>query len=252
MKLAGRVALVTGAQQGIGAAIARALAGEGADVALTWLDDRVAADSVAGEIKGTGRRVHLIKTDVSKLPEIEAMVGETVKMLGPPDILVNNAGVYPRVPLLEMRESDWDHVLDINLKAGCFAAIAMAKALIAAGKKSGAVINLASSAVRGAVRGVHYSASKGGVVSMTRALALELAPYGIRVNAIAPGLTDTAQPRYGNTDAELVEMARTTIPLGGRLLTPEQIARTAVFLASDEASATTGQVLHVNGGSYMP
>jgi NAD(P)-dependent dehydrogenase (short-subunit alcohol dehydrogenase family) len=155
------------------------------------------------------------------------------------------------VPLLQMRESDWDHVLDINLKAGCFTTIAMAKALIAA-KKGGAVVNLASSAVRGAVRGVHYSASKGGVVSMTRALALELAPHDIRVNAIAPGLTDTAQPRFGNTDSELVEMARTTIPLGGKLLKPDQIARTAVFLASDEASAVTGQVLHVNGGSYMP
>jgi NAD(P)-dependent dehydrogenase (short-subunit alcohol dehydrogenase family) len=106
--------------------------------------------------------------------------------------------------------------------------------------------------VRGAVRGVHYSASKGGVVSMTRAMALELAPHDIRVNAIAPGLTDTAQPRYGNTDVELIEMARSTIPLGGKLLTPDQVARTAVFLASDEASAVTGQVLHVNGGSYMP
>jgi len=142
-------------------------------------------------------------------------------------------------------------VLDINLKAGCFATIAVAKALIEAGR-SGAVVNLASSAVRGAVRGVHYSASKGGVVSMTRALALELAPHHIRVNAIAPGLTDTAQPRYGNTDSELIEMARATIPLGGTLLKPDQIARTAVFLSSDEASAVTGQVLHVNGGSYMP
>ncbi|MBI3199381.1 MAG: SDR family oxidoreductase [Rhodospirillales bacterium] len=252
MKLAGKVAVVTGAQQGIGAAIAVALAEEGADVALTWLDDRAGAEAVAGKVRKTGRRAHLMQTDVTRLPAIEAMVAETVKTLGAPDILVNNAGVYPRVPLLEMRESDWDYVLDINLKAGCFATIAMAKALIAAGKSSGAVINLSSSAIRGAVRGVHYSASKGGVVSMTRALALELAPHGIRVNAIAPGLTDTAQPRYGNTDAELVEMARTTIPLGGRLLAPEQIARTAVYLASDDSSATTGQVLHVNGGSYMP
>lgn len=252
MKLTGRVALVTGAQQGIGAAVAVALAGEGADVALSWLDDRAAAEAVAARIGAAGRRAHLVRADVSRLAEIEAMVGETVRALGAPDILVNNAGVYPRVPLLEMRESDWDHVLDINLKAGCFATIAMAKALIAAGRPGGSVINLSSSAIRGAVRGVHYSASKGGVVSMTRALALELAPYNIRVNAIAPGLTDTAQPRYGNSDDELVEMARTTIPLRGRLLTPEQIARTAVFLASDDASATTGQVLHVNGGSYMP
>lgn len=252
MKLTGKVALVTGAQQGIGAAIALALAGEGADVALTWLDDRAAADAVAARVRAAGRRALAIRADVSRLAEIEAMVGETVRQLGPPDILVNNAGVYPRVPLLEMKESDWDLVLDVNLKAGCFATIAMARALIAAGKNGGAVINLSSSSVRGAVRGVHYSASKGGVVSMTRALALELAPHNIRVNAIAPGLTDTAQPRFGNTDSELVEMARATIPLGGKLLTPDQIARTAVFLASDEASATTGQVLHVNGGSYMP
>src|SRR5262245_32015723 len=251
MKLAGKVALVTGAQQGIGAAIATALADEGADVALTWLDDQSAAAEVATRIQQAGRRHHLLRVDVARLADIEMMVAETARVLGPPDILVNNAGVYPRVKLLEMRESDWDYVLDINLKAGCFATIAVAKALIAAGKGSGSVINISSQAIRGAVRGVHYSASKGGVVSMTRAMALELAPHNIRVNAIAPGTTDTAQPRYGNTEAELIEMAR-TIPLGGKMLTPNQVARTAVFLASEDANAITGQVLHVNGGSYMP
>jgi len=251
MKLQGKVALVTGAQQGIGAAIALALAGEGADVAVNWVDNQADAEAVAKGVRDKGRRAALIKADMAKLGDIEPMVAEAARQLGTVDILVNNAGVYPRVPLLEMRESDWDYVLDINLKAGCFAAIAVAKALIAA-KKPGAIINLASASVRGAVRGVHYSASKGGVVSMTRAMALELAPHDIRVNAIAPGLTDTAQPRYGNTDVELIEMARSTIPLGGKLLTPDQVARTAVFLASDEASAVTGQVLHVNGGSYMP
>lgn len=250
MRLAGKVALVTGAQQGIGAAIARALAKEGADVAATWLDDRSGAEAVAADIRAAGRRAHLIRADVAKLVDIETMVAETVGTLGTPDVLVNNAGVYPRVKFLEMRESDWDYVLDINLKAGCFAAIAVARALIAAGRP-GSVINLSSQAMRGAVRGVHYSASKGGVVSMTRAMALELAPHHIRVNAIAPGTTDTAQPRYGNTDAELVEIARATIPLGGKLLSPEQIAGVAVFLASEEAGAMTGQVLHVNGGSYM-
>ena len=251
MKLHGKVALVTGAQQGIGAAIALALAGEGADVAVNWVDNQADAEAVAKGVRDKGRRAALIKADMAKLGDIEPMVAEAAHQLGTVDILVNNAGVYPRVPLLEMRESDWDYVLDINLKAGCFAAIAVAKALIAA-KKPGAIINLASASVRGAVRGVHYSASKGGVVSMTRAMALELAPHDIRVNAIAPGLTDTAQPRYGNSDVELIEMARSTIPLGGKLLTPDQVARTAVFLASDEASAVTGQVLHVNGGSYMP
>jgi NAD(P)-dependent dehydrogenase (short-subunit alcohol dehydrogenase family) len=252
MKLAGRTALVTGAQQGIGAAIAVALAEEGADVALTWLDNQAAADQVAERIRAAGRRVHPIRADVARLADLDMMVADTVQVLGAPDILVNNAGVYPRVKLLEMRESDWDYVLDINLKAGCFATIAFVKALIAAGKNTGSVINISSQSVRGAVRGVHYSASKGGVVSMTRAMALELAPHNIRVNAIAPGTTDTAQPRYGNTDSELIEMARANIPLGGKMLTPDQVARTAVFLASEDASAITGQVLHVNGGSYMP
>ncbi len=251
MKLAGRIALVTGGQQGIGAAIAVALAEDGADVAVTWLDDEAAAEAVAGRVRQAGRRVHLIRADMAKLADIEFMVADTVRVLGAPDILVNNAGVFPRVKLLEMRESDWDYVLDINLKAGCFAAIAFVKALTVAGKSAGSVINISSQAIRGAVRGVHYSASKGGVVSMTRAMALELAPLNIRINAIAPGTTDTAQPRYGNTEAELIEMAK-TIPLGGKMLSPDQIARTAVFLASDDASAITGQVLHVNGGSYMP
>src|SRR5882672_11092138 len=206
MKLAGKVALVTGAQQGIGAAIGRALAEAGADVALTWLDDKAGAEAVADYARQAGRRAHLLKADVAKLSDIEAMTAETTRTLGAPDILVNNAGVYPRVKFLEMRESDWDYVLDINLKAGCFATIAFAKALIAAGKPGGSVINLSSQAIRGAVRGVHYSASKGGVVSMTRAMALELAPYNIRVNAIAPGTTDTAQPRYGSSEEEIAAM----------------------------------------------
>ena len=193
MKLAGRIALVTGAQQGIGAAIAVALAEEGADVALTWLDDEPAAERVAACIRQVGRRVHLIRADVARLADIDMMVTDTARVLGTSDILVNNAGVYPRVKLLEMRETDWDYVLDINLKAGCFATIAFVKALMSAGKGAGSVINISSQAIRGAVRGVHYSASKGGVVSMTRAMALELAPHNIRVNAIAPG-TDRHGP----------------------------------------------------------
>ena len=114
----------------------------------------------------------------------------------------------------------------------------------------GAILSLASRAISGSVRGVHYSASKGGIVSLTRAMALELAPHRIRVNAIAPGLTDTAQPRYGMTEAEIAE-ASEALPLG-RMAMPDDIAETAIFLASNASAMMTGQTLHVNGGSYMP
>ena len=249
MRLGGKVALVTGAQQGIGQAIALAFAREGADVGVNYLDDRNAAEKVVQEVRGAGRRAVLVQADVAQASGIDAMVSQVVGELGGLDVLVNNAGVYPRVPFLEMRERDWDLVLDVNLKGGFFCAQAAARAMIAA-RRRGSVINMASQAIRGAVRGVHYSASKGGVVAMTRAMALELAPHGIRVNAIAPGLTDTAQPRYGNTEDELAVMA-SAVPLG-HMAQPEDIARVAVFLASDDAGHMTGQTVHVNGGSFMP
>jgi NAD(P)-dependent dehydrogenase (short-subunit alcohol dehydrogenase family) len=249
MRLGGKVALVTGAQQGIGRAIALAFAREGADVGVNYLDDRNAAEKVVQEVRGAGRRAVLVQADVAQASGIDAMIAKIVGELGGLDVLVNNAGVYPRVPFLEMRERDWDLVLDVNLKGGFFCAQAAARAMIA-GRRRGSVINMASQAIRGAVRGVHYSASKGGVVAMTRAMALELAPHGIRVNAIAPGLTDTAQPRYGNTEDELAVMA-SGVPLG-RMAQPEDIARVAVFLASDDAGHMTGQTVHVNGGSFMP
>src|SRR5258708_11705204 len=249
MQFAGKVVLVTGAQQGIGRAMATEFAAAGADIAINWLDDEAAAQEVAVAVRGHGRRAMLVRADMGKIAEAQGMVVAAEKELGSIEILINSAGVLPRVPFLEMRESDWDFVLDINLKGAFFCAQAAARSMAAAGRQ-GSIISLTSGAAyRGSPRGVHYCASKGGVVSMTREMALELAPYRIRVNAIAPGLTDTAQPRYGSSEEEIAASAQ-TIPLG-RIAQPEDIARAAVLLASDEAGFITGQVWHVNGGGYL-
>lgn len=248
MRLSGKVALVTGAQQGIGRAIAVALARDGADVGVNFLDEPSAAERVADEIRSLGRRALAVQADVAQAASVEAMVTAVVDALGPPEVLVNNAGVFPRASFLELQEREWDHVLGVNLKGSFLCAQAVARALVA-GDRPGAIVNISSSAVRGDARGVHYSASKAGVVGLTRAMALALAPHRIRVNAIAPGLTDTAQPRYGNTEEQLAVRA-SEIPLG-RMAQPEEIARVAVFLATSEACWITGELIHVNGGFYM-
>ncbi|WP_428493674.1 SDR family NAD(P)-dependent oxidoreductase [Rhodopila sp.] len=244
------MALVTGAQQGIGKAIAIALAAEGADLAINYLDDKPAAEEVAASVRAAGCKAVLLPGDISAMATPGALVDATLNAFGKIDILVNNAGVFPRVRFLDMTENDWDFVHSINLKAGFFCAQAAARAMIEA-KLQGTIINIASAAIFGtSPHGVHYAASKGGVVSMTRAMSLELAPWKIRVNAIAPGLTDTAQPRYGMTEQELVTQGA-AMPLG-RIGQPQDIANLAVFLASGRSSFMTGQTVHANGGTFMP
>ena len=243
------VVLVTGAQQGIGAAMATAFAAAGSDVAINWLDDEAAAERVADRVRAAGRRAATLRADLGKVDEARKLVERAEAALGPLDVLVNNAGIFPRVDFLDMDEAVWDAVQAVNLKGSVFCAQAAARSMVKGGRP-GAIVNLTSGAAyRGSPRGVHYCASKGGVVSMTRQMALELAPHRIRVNAIAPGLTDTAQPRYAMSEDELAAGGK-LLPLG-RVARPEEIAKAAVFLASEEAGFITGQVIHVNGGGYL-
>jgi NAD(P)-dependent dehydrogenase (short-subunit alcohol dehydrogenase family) len=248
MRLTGKVALVTGAQQGIGKAIALAYGREGASVVVNYLDSQAAAEEIAAQIRALGQRAMPIAGDVAQAADVRRMV-EVGESLGGIDILVNNAGIFPRVEFLDMTEAQWDEVLNVNLKGTFLCTQAVAQKLVERGR-GGAVINLASSAAfRSSPRGVHYVASKAGIVGVTRATALELAPYRVRVNAIAPGTTDTAQPRYGMSEEELQAAGR-QVPLG-RMGTPEDVADLAVFLASEAARHITGQTLHVNGGQYL-
>ena len=248
MRLAGKIALVTGAQQGIGKAIALAYGREGASVVINYLDNQAAAAEIASQIRTLGQQAVPVAGDVAQAADVRRMV-EAGESLGGIDILVNNAGIFPRVEFLDMTEAQWDEVLNVNLKGTFLCTQAVAQKLVERGR-AGAVINLASSAAfRSSPRGVHYVASKAGIVGVTRATALELAPYRVRVNAIAPGTTDTAQPRYGMSEEELQAAGR-QVPLG-RMGTPEDVADLAVFLASEEARHITGQTLHVNGGQYL-
>jgi NAD(P)-dependent dehydrogenase (short-subunit alcohol dehydrogenase family) len=248
MRLAGKVALVTGAQQGIGQAIALAYGREGACVVVNYLDNQAAAEAVAAQIRALGPQAVVVRGDVSHIDDVQHMV-EAGTALGGIDILVNNAGIFPRVAFLDMSAAQWDEVLNVNLKGTFLCTQAVARQLVARGQH-GAVINLASGAAfRSSPRGVHYVSSKAGIVGFTRAAALELAHQHIRVNAIAPGVTDTAQPRYGMSEEELQEAGR-QVPLG-RMAQPADIAHLAVFLASDEASHITGQTMHVNGGQFL-
>ena len=248
MRLAGKVALVTGAQQGIGKAIALAYGREGANVVVNYLDDRTAAEAITAQIHEFGRQAISIAGDVSRLDDVRDMVDAGVA-LGGINVLVNNAGIFPRIEFLDMTEAQWDEVLNVNLKGAFLCAQAVARQMVAHGR-GGAMINLTSGAAfRSSPRGVHYVSSKAGLIGLTRATALELARYRIRVNAIAPGTTDTAQPRYGMSEDELQAAGR-QVPLG-RMATPEDIADIAVFLASEEARHITGQTVHVNGGQFL-
>ena len=244
--LQGRVALITGAQQGIGRAIAEAAGREGASVVVQYLDDRDAAEQVGDAVESFGSEARVVQGDVGLRSDCMKAF-EVGQELGGIDLLVNNAGIFPRSSFLDLDDDEWNQVQNINVVGGFRCLQIMARELVQAGKP-GTAVNLSSVAFfRNSARGTHYAASKGAIVGFTRSVSTELAPHAIRVNAIAPGIVDTAQPRDGMTEEE-INAASDLVPLGA-MATPDEIADVAMFLSSEASRHITGQTLQVNGGT---
>jgi NAD(P)-dependent dehydrogenase (short-subunit alcohol dehydrogenase family) len=256
ISLKGKKAVVTGGARGIGYAIVNRFAEAGADVFLADIDEPVATQSARALAKDWEKRVVPASVDMTDGQSVQHLAELAYNALGAIDIWVNNAGIYPSKPLVQMSDTDWDKVLDINLRGTFIGAREAAKRMISAGK-GGVIINLASTAAfRAAGPGVaHYVASKHGVRGLTRALAVELGPYGIRVLALAPTLISTpgidelrkqaAAAMPGMTD--LLDQMATREPLG-RVGVPDDVARVALFCASDLAMLMTGSTIPVDAG----
>jgi len=244
--LKNKVALVTGAKRGMGRAHALALAAQGAKVVVT---DRVGEECapVVEEIKSKGGEAICLKMDVSNKAEVDGAFDEAIKQFGRLDILINNAGIFLPKPALEMSEEEWDRTLNINLKGEFLCAQRAAKEM--SKNSRGRIINIASIASGGVGIGfegaAHYAASKGGIIGMTETLAIEFAPLGITVNAVAPGAIDT--PMIGEVTEEFLSEIKLRVPLK-RIGKPEEVSAAVVFLASDEASYITGATFYVDGG----
>jgi NAD(P)-dependent dehydrogenase (short-subunit alcohol dehydrogenase family) len=239
--------IVTGAAQGIGRAVALHVASPGVHLAV-WDVKRDGVEETAKLCQEKGAVARAWTVDVGDADAIEAAVSAFERAWGKPDGLVNNAGIFPRARALDMKLAEWEEVLRVNLTGTFLAARAVAARMKDLGR--GAIVNTASGrALAGAANGAHYAASKGGIIALTKSLALDWAAYGIRVNCVIPGLTDTAQPRVEMGDNELYA-AGARIPMG-RIGRPEDIAAVVAFLLSDDAGYMTGQSVAANGGAIM-
>ncbi|HEY6733604.1 MAG TPA: glucose 1-dehydrogenase [Roseiarcus sp.] len=244
-ELTGKVAVVTGASKGIGAAIAQTFGKAGAAVAVNYASSKANADRVVGEIVKAGGKAVAIQADVAKRDDVKRLFEETKAKLGKPNILVNNAGVYRFAPLESVTEQDFHSHFDTNVLGAILATQEAVKAFDGSG---GAVINLSTiSSTNPSPNSLLYSASKSAIDTITRELALELAPKGIRVNAIAPGMTETEGFAAAGLSAESAKALGFSLPMG-RLGKPEDIARVALFLASDQSAWVTGERISASGG----
>lgn len=244
-KLAQKVAVITGGARGIGKQIALTFASEGADIVI---GDIIEMEAAAQDIKDLGRAVITVKTDVTHKEAVRNLIDSAIDKFNKVDILVNNAGIVRHAPLLEMAEEEWNAVIDVNLKGVFLCTQAVAKHMVE--RQYGKIINIASIAGLNAVYvSANYCVSKAGVIQLTKVCARELGPYGINVNAIAPGVVITDMT-YTRTPAEAERFIeeRRNLAVLGRIGTAQDMANLALFLASDQSSFITGQVIAADGG----
>jgi 3-oxoacyl-[acyl-carrier protein] reductase len=246
-RLAGKVAIVTGGNTGIGRAVALAYADEGADVTIAWIAREPEALAVIEAIEKKGRRALAVRTDVTVEADVRALVARVRQAFGRIDVLVSNAGIQRPQPITETTVEDWDRMIAVHLRGAFLCCREVAPVMMAEG--SGRIVIVTSQlAYLGRPRYTAYSAAKGGLLTFMRALAQELAPHGILVNSVSPGLIDTG---FDPLPEEVKRAHAASLPLG-RLGTPQDLVGAFVFLASDESRYFCGQTLHPNGGEIMP
>lgn len=247
MQMSGKNVIVTGAAVGIGKATALAFANAGANVALVDIDE-AGANKTAKALTGHGRKSVVIRTDIANVQQSRAMIAQVKRTFGSIDALANVAAIFPRANILDITEKMWDEIMNIDLRGLFFCSQAAMHVMTE--QKSGAIVNVASGAAFRPIEGHGaYSAAKGGVVALSRVLALEGIKHGVRINVVAPGHTDTERSKAIVTPEQRARDYATMV--GGRYIEPVEVANAIVFLCSDAASGINGAILNINRGSYM-
>jgi NAD(P)-dependent dehydrogenase (short-subunit alcohol dehydrogenase family) len=242
------VVVVTGAGGGFGRAFCQRFGRAGARVAAWEINLQAGAETVA-QVKAAGGEARFFQVDLSDAAQIASAVQQTLAAYGTPYLVINNASIYPRSTVIDMKVEDWERTLKVNITAPFLIVRAFGPHMLK--EKRGVVINIASGrGVQGAPKGANYAASKAAILSLTKTLALEWAPYNVRVNAIIPGVSMTAQPLENTTPEELAERGKKEIPLG-RVGYPDDMAGLAAFMASSDAAYMTGQAVAMNGGRVL-